>query len=220
LDSGSKVEIRERTSDVIPPLISAPVAERAMRVDARRNRQAVIEAARERMAAEGLDAQMTEIARAAGVGVGTVYRHFPTKDDLIEALAHDRFSRLADYAHDALAEDDPGPAFERFLYRAGELQAADRALSEVMRDRPEAMRTAADSVDLLELTRAALTRAQDAGAIRRDAEAEDIPMLMCGLGTSTPGCQGPFVSPTSWRRFMAIVIDGLRTGGTSPMPPR
>ena len=178
-----------------------------MRVDARRNRQAVIEAARKRMAADGLDAQMTEIARAAGVGVGTVYRHFPTKDDLIEALAQDRFRRLAEFARDAIADADPGPA-------------EDLALSEVMRDRPEAMRAAADSVDLLELTRTALTRAQDAGAVRRDAEAEDIPMLMCGLGTSTPGCQGPFVSPTSWRRFMAIVVDGLRAGGTAPMPPR
>ena len=205
---------------MIPPATSTPAVERVMRVDARRNREAVIQAARELMGAEGLDSQMTEIARAAGVGVGTVYRHFPTKDELIEALAEDRFRRLAEYARDALAEDDPGPAFERFLHRGAELQAADRALSEVMRDRPDAMQAAASGVGLLELTREVLTRAQDAGAIRPDAVAEDIPMLMCGLGTSTPGCRGPFVSATSWQRFLAVMIDGLRAGATSPLPPR
>jgi len=191
-----------------------------MRADARRNQQAVVEAARRLMATEGLDAQMDDIARAAGVGVGTVYRHFPTKDDLIVALAEDRFQRLADFARQALSEDDPGPAFEGFLFRGAELQATDQSLSEVMRDRPDAMRAGAERVGLLELVRELLTRAQAAGAIRADAVAEDIPMLMCGLGTSTPDSDGPFVTPTSWQRFLAVVIDGLRAGGSSKMPPR
>ena len=65
-----------------------------------------------------------------------------------------------------------------------------------------------------------MTRAQAAGAIRADAEAEDVPMLMCGLGTSTPGCDGPFVTSTSWQRFLTIVVDGLRPGSTSEMPRR
>ena len=126
------------------PTPTAPTAPiRSMRADAIRNREAVIEAARALMATEGLDAQMDDIARAAGVGVGTVYRHFPTKDDLIFALAEHRFQRLAEFATEALAEEDPGPAFERFLYRGAELQATDRSLSEVMRDRPDAMQSAA-----------------------------------------------------------------------------
>lgn len=191
-----------------------------MRADARRNQQAVVEAARRLMATEGLDTQMDDIARAAGVGVGTVYRHFPTKEDLIVALAEDRFQRLADFAEQALAEDEPGAAFERFLFRGAELQATDQSLSEVMRDRPDAMRTGAERVGLLELVRELLTRAQAAGAIRADAVAEDIPMLMCGLGTSTPDSDGPFVTPTSWQRFLAVVVDGLRAGGSSEMPPR
>ncbi len=193
---------------------------KVMRADARRNRQAVIEAARKLMATAGLDAQMEDIAREAGVGVGTVYRHFPTKDDLIYALAEHRFERLAEFARDALAEDDPGPAFEQFLYRSAELQATDRSLSEVMRDRSDAMQAGAQKAGLLELVREAMTRAQKAGVIRKDAVAEDVPMLMCGLGTSTPGNDGPFVSPTTWRRFMAIVIDGLKAPGAAEMPPR
>lgn len=198
---------------------SAPAA-RSMRADARRNRELVVEAARRLMAAEGLDAQMDDIARAAGVGVGTVYRHFPTKVDLIDALAEHRFNRLAEFATEGLAEEDPGPAFERFLFRGGELQATDQALSEVMRDRPEAMRAAAERAGLLELVRELLTRAQAAGAVRPDAVAEDVPMLMCGLGTSTPCSAGPFVTPTSWRRFLAVIVDGLRAGGAAEMPPR
>jgi len=205
-----------RNADTQPPVPEV----RAQRADARRNREAVVGAARRLMAKQGLDAQMDEIARAAGVGVGTVYRHFPTKDDLIVALAEHRFQRLSEFAAEALAETDPGAAFERFLYRGAELQATDRALSEVMSQHPEAMQAGANRVGLLELVRELLTRAQSAGTIRPDAVAEDVPMLMCGLGTSTPGCVGPFVTPTSWQRFLAIIVDGLRAGGESAMPPR
>src|SRR5687767_8360315 len=117
------------------PTSTPTAASRAPRADAVRNREAVIEAARKVMGAEGLEAGMDDIARAAGVGVGTVYRHFPNKDDLMAALADCRFERLAEFAREALAEADPGEAFERFLHRGGELQASDRALSEVMRGR-------------------------------------------------------------------------------------
>src|SRR5919106_3628855 len=71
---------------------------RALRADARRNREAVVAAAKKLFADEGLDAQMPDVAKAAKVGVGTVYRHFPTKDHLIAALAEDRFERLAEKA--------------------------------------------------------------------------------------------------------------------------
>src|SRR5215210_3522248 len=153
-----------------------PTAEtlpRTQRADARRNRKAVIEAARKLMATDGLDTQMDDIAREAGVGVGTVYRHFPNKEDLIYALAEHRFERLAEFCREALAEPDPGGAFERYLYRGAELQVTDRSLSEIMRDRPEAMQAGAQKVGLLELVRELMTRAQKAGAIRKDAEAED-----------------------------------------------
>src|SRR4051812_32284733 len=88
---------------------------RAQRSDAIRNRARVIEAARKCMARAGLDAQMEDIAALAGVGVGTVYRHFRTKDDLVEALANERFERLRQLADEAIAQDDPWGSFERFI---------------------------------------------------------------------------------------------------------
>jgi AcrR family transcriptional regulator len=192
---------------------------RAPRADAVRNRAAVIAAARKVMSKKGLEAGIDEIARAAKVGVGTVYRHFPTKDDLVVALAQDRFQRLADFAREALAEDDAAAAFERFLYRAGELQASDLGLSEVMRGYENVMPDAAERAGLLELTREVLTRAQQAGAIRPDVEAEDVPMVMCGIGTTT-NHPAPFIGPAAWRRFLALVLDGMRTRDGADLPPR
>ena len=199
-----------------PPTTATP---RAPRADAVRNREAVIQAARKVMGRKGLDAQMDEIARAAKVGVGTVYRHFPNKGDLIEALADYRFDTLAEYAREALAEDDAGAAFERFLWRAAELQASDQALSEVMRGWGTVMADAAERVGILELTREVLTCAQEAGAIRADLEAEDVPMVMCGLGTTT-NHPAPFIGGTAWKRFMTIVLDGMRSPTPSELPAR
>src|SRR4051812_28140817 len=104
------------------------------------------------MAREGLDAGMEDIAKAAGVGVGTVYRHFPTKDELVDALAGERFERLRDVALDALEQDDPWQAFDYFIRTCAKIQTEDRALSEVLVSRPETMMRAADHVGMLELT--------------------------------------------------------------------
>ena len=125
--------------------------DRAMRADARRNRQRVLSAARKCMARDGLEAQMEEIARCAKVGVGTVYRHFPNKEDLVEALAADRFERLAGLAEAALDREDPGPAFDDFVRASARIQSEDRALSEVLTSRPETMRRAAEGVGMLAL---------------------------------------------------------------------
>jgi AcrR family transcriptional regulator len=198
----------------MPSSTATPAPVRIQRADARRNRELVIRAARKRMARDGLDAQMEDIARDAGVGVGTVYRHFSTKDELIEALAFDRFERLRDAANTALEIDDPAAAFEGFIRDAARIQTEDRALSEVLTSRPEVMTNAADSVDMLGLTAKVLGRAQKAGAVRRDARPEDIPMLMCALAGTF---KGPFAST---ERYVAIVLDGLRAPGSRQTPLR
>jgi len=198
-------------TEIQPP---APV-ERARRADAVRNGKRVLEAARRCMARKGLDAQIEEIARAAGVGVGTVYRHFPTKDDLVEALAMARFQRLAELAREALAEGDPWAGFERFMRASAGIQSEDRALSEVLTSRPETMTRAAESVDILGLVSQLMGRGQAAGVIRADADPRDVPMLMCALA-------GTHCNPhTRPERYIGIVLDGLRPAGAghADLPP-
>jgi len=179
-------------------------AERVPRADARRNRKRVLDAARRCMAREGLDAQIEEIARAAGVGIGTVYRHFPTKEHLVEALAMARFERLAELAREALAIDDPWAGFEQFIRTAAMIQSEDRSLSEVLTSRPEMMGRAAESVDMLGLVGEVMRRGQAAGVIRPDAEPRDVPMMMCALAGTY---RNPHSSP---ERYIGIVLDGLR----------
>jgi AcrR family transcriptional regulator len=184
-----------------------PIPERERRSDARRNRKRVIKAARDCMARDGLDAQMEEIARRAGVGVGTVYRHFKTKDELVEALAGERFERLRDLALEAIARDDPWESFEGFMRASARIQTDDRALSEVLTSRPDTMRRAAEAVDILGLVGEILGRAQAAGVVREDAHPYDVPMLMCALAGTF---RNPHADP---ERYIGITLDGLRAPG-------
>jgi AcrR family transcriptional regulator len=189
--------------------------ERAQRADARRNRERVIAAARTCMAREGLDAQMEDIARAAGVGVGTVYRHFRTKDELVDALAAERFERLRDLAHEALAQDDPWESFAGFMRESARIQSEDRALSEVLVSRPDTMGRAAAAVGILDLVAELLGRAQAAGVVRPDAHPRDVPMIMCALAGT---CRNAAYDPD---RYIAIALDGLRApgGAGTDLPP-
>jgi AcrR family transcriptional regulator len=181
-------------------------AEHRLRADARRNRRSILEAARARFAEQGLDAQMDDIARDAGVGVGTVYRHFPTKDSLLEALAVEKIRRLTAWAHEALAAEDPGSALGVFLRRAGELQATDRMLSEVLSTGPAPPGQRGSVVETLTATVDELVRrGQQAGTIRPDVRGVDVAGLMCGLGRAISSYED-----LRWERYVDIVIAGLR----------
>ena len=192
------------------PATATEMPNRAQRSDARRNRERVIAAARELLARDGLDAQMDEIARAAGVGVGTVYRHFATKEELVEALAFDRFERLREVAEAALAIDDPLAGFEHLIRASAAIQTADRSLSEVLTSQPERMMRAAESVGMEDLVRRVVERAKANGSLRPDVRWEDVPMFMCALaGTFS----GPFANPD---RYVTVILDGLRTPAAQP----
>jgi AcrR family transcriptional regulator len=190
--------------------------ERVLRADARRNHQAVIAAAKKLFADEGLDAQMPDVAKAAKVGVGTVYRHFPTKEDLIAALAEERFERLAEKAREGIEAEDPWEGLCDFIRFAAQIQADDRGLCEVMGSRPEVMNASALAVGLDELCEKLIKRAQRAGELRKDLEWEDIPMIACGLGRITPAEMGPATG--RWPRLVEIIIDGLRAPGSAKLP--
>jgi AcrR family transcriptional regulator len=189
---------------------------RVLRADARRNREAVISAAKRLFADEGLDAQMPDVAKAAKVGVGTVYRHFPTKEDLIAALAGDRFERLAEKAREGIEAEDPWEGLCDFIRYSAQIQADDRGLCEVMGSRPEVMEGAAYAVGLDRLCEKLVKRAQRSGDLRKDLDWQDIPMVACSRGRITPAEHGPAVG--RWPRLVEIVIDGLRAPGSSKLP--
>jgi AcrR family transcriptional regulator len=191
--------------------------EPALRADARRNREAILVAAKKRFGECGLDCQMDDIAHTAGVGVGTVYRHFPTKDDLIGALVRERFERLAERATEALTEDDPWEAFCDLMRFSARLQASDRALSEFLSSEPQLGQDAAVATGLAERTEKLMVKAKRAGGMRKDARIEDVPTLVCGIAAATAGAAGSMPA-MNWERFLEIVLDGLRAPGGHKLP--
>jgi AcrR family transcriptional regulator len=193
------------------------LAVRPLRADARRNRERVLVAARAVFAEQGREAQMDDVARRAEVGVGTVYRHFPTKEALIEALAIDSFERVAAKAKEALDIEDPWEALTSTLWSGAEILASDRSLSELLAMIPgPTLHGLPVEHELNAAMTELLRRAQEAGALRPDVILDDFPMLMCGVGSAT---RKEHRCPDAWRRHLSIVIDGLRAGNASgPLP--
>jgi AcrR family transcriptional regulator len=190
-----------------------------LRADARRNRDAIVEAARELFAEQGLDAQMDEIARRAKVGVGTVYRHFPAKEDLLDTLIVRRFQRLTEQAAEAVERAELGQAWEAFrgyIEWSAELQAGDRALSEAMAARSERMSAAATSSGLIEQLELLLDHAKRAGALREDLVVDDIPAIVCSIGSVAVAAFGK--PGWRWERVLAIWLDGVRAPGVTRLP--
>jgi AcrR family transcriptional regulator len=185
-------------------------AHRPLRADARRNHEKVVAAASAAFAESGLEAQVEDIARRAGVGVGTVYRHFPTKDALVEALAVQHFERLADIAETAL--DEPGTPWDAFsaaIWRSAQAAAADVAWCEIIGGHPSAVRAAARGQQRLGAAMATLiANAQRSGDMRADATVQDITTVMCGFGHVAAAQRAG--APMDWTRYLHIVLDGLR----------
>jgi AcrR family transcriptional regulator len=184
-------------------------SERPLRRDAERNRQRILDAARVVFADRGLSGSHDEIAREAGVGVGTVYRRFPDKEQLIDALFEARIQEMADVARAATEHPDPWEALVGFLTRVQELQSQDRGLKElVLGGSRGAERGAAARALIAPLAAQILERAKDAGVVRSDVELTDIPMIQLAIGTIAEASRD--IAPDVWRRMMTLVIDGLR----------
>jgi len=186
------------------------VAHRPLRADARRNREKILAAAAAAFGESGLESQIEDIARRAGVGVGTVYRHFPTKDALVTALAEAYFERLADSVEATLLEGgDPWDVFAAAIWRSAELAVADVAWCELIAGHASvADGSLPGQQRLSEATATLLERAQAAEQMRGDATVQDVRTLMCGLGhVATAQRAG---ARMDWRRYLEIGLDGLR----------
>lgn len=190
------------------------------RVDARRNRERLLAAARELLASDGVDVPVREIAQRAGVGVGTLYRHFPRRDDLVDAVLEDAFDEYVALAEDALAERDAWAGFTRFVEQVLVLHGRNRGLKDVVqtgghgRERAAAMRRR-----IAPLVARLVERAQAEGALRRDFTAQDVALVFWGADRVIELADG--VAPEVWRRQLGFVFDGLRSTAATPLsrPP-
>ena len=188
---------------------STDQTERPLRRDAERNRRRILEAAAEAFAERGLGVTMDEIAARAEVGVGTVYRRFPDKELLIEALLEDRLAELVERGEQALAGEDAWEALLGFIDYTLGLQAADRGLRELLLSTAHGRERIARVRERLEpLADALVERAQAAGRMRPDVRGSDLPLVQMMIGAAVDFTRP--VAPDAWRRMAAIVTDGLR----------
>jgi AcrR family transcriptional regulator len=182
-----------------------------MRSDARRNRARILAAARDCLAEHGSCAQIDEIAARAGVGVGTVYRHFPTKAVLVGELMRAKFVQFAEHAAEELERGEPDGLF-RALVRNAEVMAADAATQDAIMRAGAAWDAVADVIEVLqERTGALVERGKAAGLVREDMRTSDIPILMGGV-CATMSRVGPAeaAGEDAWRRHLELALDALR----------
>lgn len=202
-DRGSDAPCTESADEA-----GAVSTERRLRADAARNRQRVLTAAAEVFAERGLDASLDEVAHAAGVGVGTVYRRFPNKESLIDALFEDKVENMVVLAREADAFDDPWEGFVYFIERALERQVQNRGLRDVLLRSEFACAGAARTREAVApILAAIIERAQESGRLRPDVVVNDVPMLVTMLGAVSD-----YVGPNDaelWRRYMVLILDSL-----------
>lgn len=195
------------------------VVARALRADAQRNLERILDAAHEVFAERGADASVAEIAARAGVGTGTIYRRFPTKDDLFAAMVERRLRELIDQAGAAAEAPDVGRALRRFMQRVAAGHLADRGYCDAAENRlqvrPE-LRSLYD--ELIENVDRLLARAKAAGEIRADVNAYDVSVLL--MSVAHAGLLTESLAPGAWKRYLDIVLDGLRPDGARPLSRR
>jgi AcrR family transcriptional regulator len=191
----------------------------ALRQDAQRNRERILEAARETFKEQGLDASLEEIARRARVGIATLYRRFPTRDALIEEVFVDGIRSFEQLAEEALQIDDAWTAFSTFIEQMCERQAENWGLKDLMCMRfpdsklmEEKRKRARTTVERL------LSRAQAEGAVRADVTPEDMEVVFWSNGRVVEATRD--VAPNAWRRNLALMLDAFRAENAHPLPDR
>lgn len=191
--------------------------ETPLRRDARRNREMLITAAREIYTDQGVDAPLDDIARRAGVGSATLYRRFAGRAELIEAVFGDSLREILRAAEEARSAPDAWVGLTAYLERIFGLLAADRGTNDLMTTGIQGV----PSLDALrkenhKTLHVLLSRAQEQGAARKDTTAEDLLFLLAALGRAVPG--STVAAPMAWRRYLSLLLDGLRPEGSHPLP--
>lgn len=191
---------------------------KTLRRDAERNRERLMEAAAELFRTRGLDVTLDDVAEHAGVGVGTAYRRFANKDELIDALLEVRIDEMVSMAERGLENPDPWDGLVGYIEGALELQLCDRGLKEVLFAPGRGKKRVAGAKGRLGPAVTALAaRARDAGVVRDDFDTSDIPMIYLMLGTVVDFSRE--AEPELYRRYLAILLEGIRAGGQPPALP-
>jgi AcrR family transcriptional regulator len=197
--------------------MSTATSAKMLRRDAQRNRDRIVSSARTLFARDGVDVSVDDITREAGVGMGTLYRHFPTKQALIDAVLEDAFDDLVRLAEEAMAAEDAWAGFTGFLEQVLAQQAANRGLKDVLathdpgRERAQAMRDR-----IRPLLQRMIERAQAQGSLRPDVTAEDVPLVFWTGSRVIETTEA--VAPDHWRRYLGLLLDGLRAEAATPLP--
>ncbi|MEV0272778.1 helix-turn-helix domain-containing protein [Hamadaea sp. NPDC050747] len=188
-----------------------------LRADAARNRDRLLAAAGEVFAERGLDAPLEEIARRAGVSIGTLYNHFPTRDSLFDAIFPARMAVLDAAAARALADPDAWAGFVAFTETLFALHAEDRGLNDALAQRVPLSPGVVDACHrCFQHIEQLVARAKQSGALRDDFEVADYAALIWAMSQVIRESAGS--APDSWRRTLAFFVDGLRSGAAHPLP--
>jgi AcrR family transcriptional regulator len=188
------------------------------RSDARRNHERLVAAARELFAKHGVDVPVEDITQRAGVGMGTLYRHFPTKVALVDAVLEDAFNEMRALAEEAVATEDAWAGFAHFLERALELRVQNRSVKDLVASPEHGAKHAEMRKRIRPLLRRMIERAQAQGTLRADFTLDDLSAVFWSVARVIELTED--ASRQSWRRFLGFLLDGLRASAATPLPAR
>lgn len=188
-----------------------------VRSDAKRNRERLVASARELFAQSGIEVSVEEITQHAGVGMGTLYRHFPTKDELIDAVLEDAFAEIIEIAREAAAAEDAWNGLTHFFERMLALHAANRGVKDIVAARAHGARRAeAMRARIRPLLTHVIETAHEQGTLRRDFTIDDLPLVVWTAGRIIELTES--AAPGLWRRYLGLLLDGLRPDAATPLP--